>query len=252
MNRVDADASRVGRYKPAAKLTAGLFVEVVIKTRQQVGDDTGAAFSAAFEENYFKAVSALPYAEIKEYVATTKVQANVMTADLVRGSLQSGLQPLLDKTGGSVPEGVISSLLSAEMILQRRLPLNDEMARALARLEAKSGAATNIWAERDVTLAPDGLSPVTIGIWDSGVDMTALPEQHRFVNEAERIDGRDNDGNGYVDDVHGIAFDMVAMTRRTSTRDDRASSLKTDLERLHTLSRGSVDATSGVASAEGR
>ena len=209
--------------KPAAKLTTGLFAEIAIRTRQQIGDDTSDAFSKAFEENYFKAVSAMPYAAIKEYVDTTRTQATVMTADLVRGSIQSGLQPLIDKTGGAVPEGVIPSLLSAEMVLERRLPLNDEIGRALSRLKDTSGTtARNIWAERDVVLPAERLHPVTIAIWDSGVDMTSLPEQHRFANATETLDGKDNDGNGYVDDVHGIAFDMVAMTRRTSTLDDRA------------------------------
>ena len=29
-----------------------------------------------------------------------------------------------------------------------------------------------------------------------------------YVNTAETLDGADTDGNGFVDDVHGIAFDL--------------------------------------------
>ena len=237
--------------KPAARLTSGLFAEIAMKTSRQAGDEKSDGFSKAFEENYLKAVSGMPYGEIKEYVDTTRAQASIMTADLVRGSIQSGLQPLFDKTGGVVPEGAVSSLLSAEMVLERRLPLNDEIGRALSRLNDTSNTAVkNIWAGREAMLPPDGLHPVTIAIWDSGVDMTSIPEEHRFVNPRERIDGKDNDGNGFVDDVHGIAFDMVAMTKKTSTLDDRAAAIKSDLRHLHTLTKGSIDATSGNQSAE--
>ncbi|NIY12598.1 MAG: S8 family serine peptidase [Gemmatimonadetes bacterium] len=53
-----------------------------------------------------------------------------------------------------------------------------------------------------------GLTPVTVAIWDTGVDPTPFPDR-LFVNAAE-VPGndRDDDGNGFVDDVHGIAHDL--------------------------------------------
>lgn len=53
--------------------------------------------------------------------------------------------------------------------------------------------------------AGDEGHPVLIGIWDTGTDVDVFPSQ-LFVNEAERADGADTDGNGFVDDIHGIAF----------------------------------------------
>ncbi len=29
-----------------------------------------------------------------------------------------------------------------------------------------------------------------------------------FINRRERADGLDNDGNGFVDDIHGIAYNL--------------------------------------------
>jgi subtilisin family serine protease len=64
---------------------------------------------------------------------------------------------------------------------------------------------------------------VRVAIWDTGVDVE-LFEGRLFVNERERFDGRDTDGNGFVDDVHGIAFDS----------DDRPTTgLLTPLDDLH-------------------
>ena len=51
---------------------------------------------------------------------------------------------------------------------------------------------------------------ITIGIWDTGVDVEVFPDQ-LHVNPDELIDGQDTDGNGFIDDVHGIAFDQAML-----------------------------------------
>ena len=62
--------------------------------------------------------------------------------------------------------------------------------------------------KRDVTLdAGRGLAPVVVGIWDSGVDPQVFGDR-MFVNADETKDGADTDGNGFVDDIQGIAYDV--------------------------------------------
>ena len=54
-------------------------------------------------------------------------------------------------------------------------------------------------------LKPSG--PVVVGIIDSGIDTTTVSlKKALWTNSGERADGRDNDHNGYVDDVHGWNF----------------------------------------------
>ena len=66
----------------------------------------------------------------------------------------------------------------------------------------------DIWVARNANFnGKEGYSPVTVGIWDAGVDVEVFAGQC-FTNKKEKIDGHDNDGNGFVDDVHGIAYDL--------------------------------------------
>jgi subtilisin family serine protease len=45
--------------------------------------------------------------------------------------------------------------------------------------------------------------------WDSGTDPSVFSDI-LFINTAETEDGIDNDGNGFIDDMHGIAYDIDA------------------------------------------
>jgi subtilisin family serine protease len=82
----------------------------------------------------------------------------------------------------------------------------DEFGKVIA---AHKREKPDIWAARDVSLAGRGdLTPLTIAIWDSGVDVDVFPAQ-LFVNGKETAgNNQDDDGNGYVDDVHGVAHDL--------------------------------------------
>jgi len=77
-------------------------------------------------------------------------------------------------------------------------------------LEAnKTERKPDIWEARDVTLeASKKLNPVTVGIWDSGTDVKLFPNQ-LWVN-AKEVPGnqKDDDGDGYVDNVNGIAWTL--------------------------------------------
>jgi subtilisin family serine protease len=63
-------------------------------------------------------------------------------------------------------------------------------------IAAHKAQQTDIWQARDATLAPDQkLTPVLVGIWDSGVDVSLFPDQ-LF-----------NDPHPTASGNHGLAFD---------------------------------------------
>jgi subtilisin family serine protease len=68
----------------------------------------------------------------------------------------------------------------------------------------------DIWSEREVLIGKkDDAQTVVLGVWDSGVDTDIFSKTNQlWTNTKEKMDGKDNDGNGFIDDVHGIAYDV--------------------------------------------
>lgn len=69
-----------------------------------------------------------------------------------------------------------------------------------------------------------GLGSVYVGVIDEGMmrlhqDLTV----NVFVNPFDPVDGVDNDGNGYVDDVHGWDFDANNNSTYDGTQDDHGT-----------------------------
>ncbi len=68
------------------------------------------------------------------------------------------------------------------------------------------------WGLERIGWAPElgrqAKSPVIVAVIDTGLDYyhPALRQENVFVNEKEALNGRDDDGNGYVDDVLGWNF----------------------------------------------
>lgn len=87
-------------------------------------------------------------------------------------------------------------------------PCRDQLSAPLrAWLDDPAHAEPNIWPEREPpATAFAGAAPVTVAVWDTGLDYTIFAGQ-LAADPAEPLDGRDNDGNGVVDDVHGPTFD---------------------------------------------
>ena len=240
--------------KPALRHTIGLFTLAYTDALKKAGDPASAAFRTAFEQSYAALYASLPWADVQDQVEAQKGQLAMMSREVMLGGFQSAYQQLLDNTKGVVPEGAVAGLLTASYTLTHRLPLRDESVRVLTNLwEAnhKSVAAVDIWKPRSISLEGTlGLKPVVVGVWDSGTDVPALPATNRFVNAKEQFDGKDNDGNGYIDDVHGIGYDLGASTKSAGTLADPAGRIKGDVKRLQRLTKGSLDLNSAIQSEE--
>lgn len=69
-----------------------------------------------------------------------------------------------------------------------------------------------------------GFGSVFVGVIDEGImrlheDLTV----NVFVNQFDPVDGVDNDGNGYVDDIHGWDFDSNNNSTYDGTQDDHGT-----------------------------
>jgi hypothetical protein len=193
--------------KPAAKLTTGVLLESVIEARQ-VDHASSESYAQAFAEIYAAKINQLPYEVVGDNLKSSKASAEFVTEALIVGQFESGVQPGVDKTG-TISGDIAQSLVSAHVAIQEYVPLRAQRAAVLtAYLDEHHVEKPDIWAARDISFADSAeLTPVVIGVWDSGLD-TAVYAENLWTNSAEVLNGKDDDGNGYIDDMHGIAFNL--------------------------------------------
>jgi subtilisin family serine protease len=190
--------------KPAQKLTSGLLAEAIMKTRESGAADPHAALRSNLEQS----LKALPYQEVQEVLKSNKGSFEVTSLNLVQGSIQASVDPAFKN--GTISQDLASGLVQAGYLVADILPFKDDIVAAYTSvLDAnKAEQKADIWAARDVTLEAPKLSPVVVGIWDSGVDVALYPNQ--LWTNAKEIAGnhKDDDKNGFVDDVNGIAWTL--------------------------------------------
>lgn len=196
--------------KPSAKLLTGLSVESRLAARKATGakspDD--AALKAAFQKLYQEKLAALPWEVVQADLKQAKGRQEMASEALLLGMVQSSLEPAIKATGSMSAE-VAQSIIGMRSRLQLDLPLKEQAIAALsAVIAAHDVKKPDIWQARDWTMtAADKAQPVVLAVWDSGVDIAIFKDQ-QFTNAKEQPNGKDDDGNGYVDDVHGIAYDL--------------------------------------------
>ena len=199
------DRIRNLQEKPAEKLTSGLVTGALVDALDKPGD----AFAKTFRENLDKALAPLPFADVQNNLKSTKAGAEILSANLIAGSVASTIDPVA--ADGKISQDFASEMIRSAYLLAYFVPNKDVIAQAFAaRLDAnKSEKKADIWADHDVTLDSSAeLTPVVVGIWDSGSDVRIFKDR-LFVNSREIPgNGKDDDGDGYVDDVNGIAWTL--------------------------------------------
>jgi subtilisin family serine protease len=126
---------------------------------------------------------------------------------LMAGITKASIDPAAAKQGGI-------TLLQGLDLARRRAtatfvpPCRSVISDALrAWLSDPRHRATEIWSAREPAIAEfSHAAPVVVAIWDSGFDPNLFPGQ-LATDPAEPLDGRDNDGNGVIDDWNGPTFD---------------------------------------------
>ncbi len=234
--------------KESKKLTTGLVARAMIAAKTSAGSDE-AAFNKAFKNELESLVKALPWEVVREAITQAKGRAEMVTPELVIGSIKGGLDPVVDQSGGVLSNDLAWSLISARAGLDRLIPLNPLVAEVYGGvIKSNEVPVKDVWTPRLVTLSPqDPGHPVVVAIWDSGVD-TSLFEDRLWKNSAEIVNGKDDDGNGFVDDVHGIAFDLLSYP--TPELLHPLDEMKSDPELVISHTKGLMDLQANVDSPE--
>ncbi len=114
------------------------------------------------------------------------------------------------------------------------------------RAEHEAAGAMEEYAFSTVDLTGDRRAdPVRVAVWDVGTN-PALFEEQLFTNEGEQDNQEDDDGNGLIDDLHGVVQDTGVYTHQAVLYQPSEETLREYTPFLQ----GIMDLRAGIASSE--
>ncbi len=236
--------------KESKKLMTGQVLGALVAANKGSSGDK-ARFEQIFKAKLNESVSVLPFDVVREELVSARGRAQMITRELVLGQIAGGLDPVVDQQKGEVSGDLVTTLVGVRVMLDHMLPIQPQVAEVYGKLiDANSTERKDIWTPTLVTFTEaDKLTPITVAVWDSGVDTAIFQTTKQlWTNPKETVDAKDNDGNGFVDDVHGIAYDLTIDP--TSALLHPLSDLKHDSALMQKHMKGVGDVQSGVDSPE--
>ncbi|UCD06117.1 MAG: S8 family serine peptidase, partial [candidate division WOR-3 bacterium] len=194
--------------KEAQRYTTGIVSGSVITWHIRVGDVDREGSEEVLSDLLSAALEKLPWNIVQESVEEIKGSLEILSENLIMSIVAGQFDPVVEQTG-EVSNEIAYRIINLRYAMTVTLPIKETIVSTLARhIAANRIEKPDIWQERHVELdASDGFTPVVVGIWDTGLDVDVF-RNVLFVNEKEIADGVDNDSNGFVDDIHGIAYDL--------------------------------------------
>ena len=235
--------------KPAAKATSGVLTGAYAPAAKAVGEDSP-QFRDRFKVEFEKSVAGLDWTVAQDSLQAMRGQFQLLSRDLLVGSLQGSLDANAAAQGNKVAFGMGAGIVGARTTLTEVLPLKEIIFEVLnKRVLAEATEKEDRWSKRLAAVQPSQVKrPVTIAIWDSGLNPQVLAG-NLWKNPREVANGKDDDRNGFVDDVHGIAFDTSWARSTGALRPMPAQDLESMGDTLK-LVKGSLDLQAAVDSEE--
>lgn len=239
-SQVYLEKARELEEKEAQKLMMGTVGYAYIDALE-AGEAGSEEFRTALKEGLARRMAEKPWDAIQDLVQMMSGQMQIISENLIVGMVQGQMDVAVEKSG-HLSGDQARMLIGMRSTLHTVIPYKTEIGEVFSEIVAahKEEEKPNIWPDREVAFTGDeGYATVVVGVWDSGVDTEVFGERN-YVNAAEVVDGKDTDGNGYIDDVHGIAFDLDAkptpellysLGDQTERRDELEAQIKgfTDL-----------------------
>jgi subtilisin family serine protease len=234
--------------KIAARMMMGQTTEAYIAAKRAAGGDD-AEFRRVFKEMLSKRIGSMPWETVGDIVEQNRTQQEIFSRNMMLGLVAEQFDPTIEQTNGEISADLARTLIGIRNRLEIMMPLREDLLEVYtAVIEANRVEKQDIWAERSVKLMPGAdLKPVTVAIWDSGVD-TPIFKGRLWTNPNETFNAKDDDGNGYIDDVHGIAYDLDAnpIPELLCSIDD----LNSDIETVTRHMKGYLDLSASIDSDE--
>jgi hypothetical protein len=235
--------------KEAAKHTTAM-VGRAIASAQAKGLEN---YDANLNKEIRAMLANMPYEVVEANVKAQKGSAEMVSEALVIGSIEANMQPVLDNTGGEISQDNANGLLGPYFTLRYYIPKKDIFVAALTEfIDAHNIVKPDIWEERNFALDKGkNYKPVTLCVWDSGVDWNIFdPMGQMWTNSKEKMDGKDDDNNGFVDDVHGIAWSLHSDKETSLLYPIGSENMIADEAQMRSWMKGLGDMQSSIESEE--
>lgn len=178
--------ARALQEKAGLRLVTGVLTELLAQQRLQGRD--AAWLTAEVRRRY----GAMPWADVQDVVKINKGNVETYNPELVRGAFQAELDAVARNGQMAVSGDVVSAIINARLQMELLGPNKAAVVQGLQAVieaNAQAVARADIWTPRTFAIAPDAkASPVVVGIWDSGVDLSL------FKTAAGRGIAFDDDG----------------------------------------------------------
>lgn len=242
-----SDSVRALQEKPAERLLTGLMLRPEIAARRAAPGGAQAAFRAELA----RGLAAVPYDSVQAELKSRSGALSTLAPGFLYGIVESQYDPA--SRSGKISKDIALSLLDIHGALRDLYPYKNDAVRQLdALIDAHAKEKPDIWAARDVALTGRrGLTPVVVAISDVGVDLSLFPGRVWTNPRETPANGKDDDRDGFVDDVHGIGFDWDGRAVRGSLR-PLAPYTPTDLKDGARYIKGFNDLQAHITSPESR
>ena len=239
--------SRAASTKPQLKLMAMLIPDALAAAMD--GPAAGRCAAAAGRIATVLGGAADPLL-VRADALGTRTQAEVVSEPFLASYLQVEVDPVAAKNGGSVDLRDGLRLATYRSRIDQLVPCREAISAAI-RSFAEAHQPRDIWSARQPDAAAlAGAKPVVVAVWDSGIDTGLFPGQ-LAIDPAEPIDGRDNDGNGLVDDWNGPTYDWHGNATLSPVK-PASIELAPQLAFQMTLAKGNHDLGYGYDTPEAR
>jgi subtilisin family serine protease len=161
---------RARQEKPAAAATTAMLTEAASAARAAGGDL--AAQRRVFRERFEAHVNRLSWEVVANTVRAQKGSLEINNPVVTMASVQSRLDPAARNAGMKLDRGSVVGVLQQRVFIEHVLPFREEAVAVLGDFIARhEKPIADTWTPRTFALKADAPArPVTVGIWDSGVD----------------------------------------------------------------------------------
>ncbi len=211
--------------KESEKILTGVGTIAKVDAIRSTGQKDGPEFQEAYTKNLRSAYGSLPYEIVEERLLQMKASMEYISTDLITGSINTQLQPMIDNLEGEWDEAFIASAFEYENMLENVIPNKDILLTVITEVVEKNSAnkkeKVNIWTERNIDFpreSAEQLNETVIAVWDTGVDMNVFDASNVFTNNSTNANGIYFDKEGYQSD--SPLFSSIEVTTEISQLED--------------------------------